>query len=172
MAASYKSAAQKSTQKTLKSRVVAWYCPTMNQNATAPKTTKTVDKPFIYALDHFIRMRGWTLQRLSDLSREKDPDSPIHPHMITKWRAGTYPAMSSVLALCRLFGVTRSFFFFVGERLAEFEALQDNKARSQLRVLHLTLPDIDEGNEDLLRQIETYVNNQKTRLARQATAQG
>ena len=141
----------------------------MDNNETARERPRKLDKPFVYALDHFIRIRGWSVQFLCQKSRQKTPDSPVHPHLVTKWRAGkVIPSMASVLSLCRLFGVPRSFFFHVGERLValEEELQASDEERQQLRVLLHTVPHLDEENEDLLRDLETYIKDQKAHLAR------
>jgi hypothetical protein len=138
----------------------------MPEEKTQPDFTGRLDRAFIYAFDHFIRIRGWTVQIFADLSRRSD--NAIHPHQITKWRAGkVYPSTESVLNACRTFGVPRSFFYYVGEQLVALEELGRDRLKSGLRVLTDALPDLEDPTDlELLRDLETFVVEQKTRLKR------
>jgi hypothetical protein len=127
-----------------------------------------LDRAFSYAFDHFLRTRGWTVQLFSQVSQRRCPDNPIHPFMVTKWRSGTsYPSTESVLTTCRTFGVRRSFFYFVGEQLEELEKLGRVPSRRGLRIVMEAIPDFeDPTDDDLLRDVESWVVRQRTRLAR------
>ena len=141
----------------------------MGTNETTGKESERLDRAFNYAFDHFLRIRGWTVQLFSQISHRRCPDNPIHPFMVTKWRNGTsYPSTESVLTTCRTYGVRRSFFFYVGEQLEELEKLGGAPSRSGLRILQEAIPDLDDpSDEDLLRDLESWVVRQKARLARQ-----
>lgn len=126
------------------------------------------DNAFVYAFDHFIRIRGWNIQQFALMSRKYA--NPIHPHQVTKWRTGKfYPSTESVINACRTFGVPRSFFYYVGEQLMMFEELGKDRLRSGLRVLADALPRLEDPSDlELLRDLETYVTEEKARLNRLA----
>lgn len=140
----------------------------MGTNETAEQENERLDRAFNYAFDHFLRVRGWTIQLFSQISHRRCPDNPIHPFMVTKWRNGTsYPSMESVLTTCKTFGVRRSFFFFVGEQLDDLEKLGGDPARTGLRILQEAIPDLDDPSDDeLLREFESRVARQRAKLAR------
>lgn len=147
---------------------VASYTGEMGQNETPAETGPRLDRAFIYAFDHFIRIRGWTIQVFSELSQKWD--NPIHPYQVSKWRAGrVYPSIESVINACRTFGVERSFFYFVGEQIVALEELGRDRLKCGLRVLTEALPDFEDPTDlELLRDLETFVLEQKARLTRLA----
>lgn len=145
---------------------VPLYTGKMRQIRTPPEFAPRLDRAFIYAFDHFIRIRGWTIQTFAQLSQKWD--NSIHPHQVTKWRAGrVYPSIESVINACRTFGVPRSFFYYVGEQLVALEDLGKDPTKSGLRVLTEALPDLEDPSDlELIRDLETYVAEQKSRLTR------
>lgn len=144
----------------------------MRQNQTiheAPQEEPPrLDRAFIYAFDHFIRIRGWTVQTFAELSQKWD--NSIHPYQISRWRGGkVYPSGESVINACRTFGVSRSFFYFVGEQLVALEELGKDRLKSGLRILAEALPDLnDPADLEILRDLEIFVLEQKARLTRLA----
>jgi len=85
-----------------------------------------------------------------------------------RWRVGkVYPSIESVLNACRTFGVQRSFFYYVGEQIVALEDLGKDRLKSGLRVLTEALPDFEDPTDlELLRDLETFVVEQKARLTR------
>jgi hypothetical protein len=115
------------------------------QNINKTSRPKKIDREFLAAFDHFLRTRGWTAQRFSQLSADHSMDGrPIHPNQVTKWRAGlAIPTTETVTTACRTFGVKRSYFFFIGEQLAELEALDEAPSKRLVKVIQSAISDMD-----------------------------
>lgn len=145
----------------------------MDLDETQPDDAQRFDRAFVLALDHFLRTRGWSVQLFSQITHRRCPESPIHPYQISRWRTGkTYPSMDSVITACATFGISRSFFFFVGERLlaaeTELEELEKDPKQTTFRLLHEAIPNLEDPTDvKLLMDLETYVVRQMTRLKAQ-----
>ena len=139
-----------------------------NDAPTKPSRPKKIDPEFLAAFDHFLRLRGWTVQRFSQVSAGASLDGKaIHPNQITKWRAGlAIPTTETVGTICRTFGVKRSYFFFMGEQLAEFEDLDDEPTQTTLEILRSAVSDMDTPAEmELLEDLETAIRRQKRKAS-------
>lgn len=92
----------------------------------------SVDPVFLAALNHFLDARGLTIQKLCDMTRKHSHDRKtvlIHPIQISRWRSTQWPASRQVDIVCRTLGVSRSFFYLVGEMLEK--ARQQAEAAGQ-----------------------------------------
>jgi hypothetical protein len=81
-----------------------------------------VDTVFLAALNYFLETRELTIQRLCDRTKKYSEDRKtvlIHPIQISRWRSTQWPASRQVDILCRTLGVSRSFFYLVGEILEQ-----------------------------------------------------
>lgn len=102
----------------------------------------TVDRVFLAALNHFLEVRGLTIQRLCEMTKAHSEDGEtvlIHPIQISRWRSTQWPASRQVDILCRTLGVSRSLFYLVGELLdrarEEAEAAAEVTEERLLRIL-------------------------------------
>ena len=138
----------------------------MESTDAPPKSSrpKKIDREFLAAFDHFLRLRGWTVQRFSQVSAGASLDGKaIHPNQITKWRAGlAIPTMETVGTICRTFAVKRSYFFFLGEQLAELENLDDQPTQRMLEIIRTAVSDMDTpADRELLEDLETAIHRQR-----------
>ena len=136
-----------------------------NTKSTRPKK---IDRGFLAAFDHFLRLRGWTVQRFSQVSAGASLDGKaIHPNQVTKWRAGlAIPTTETVATACRTFGVKRSYFYFISEQLVELEDLEDEPAKRALSIILSAVSAMDKPADlEWLEDLETAIRRHRRKVS-------
>lgn len=125
-----------------------------------------IDRAFVAALDHFLRIEGLSVNAFCrrTASYTDDGHMLILPTQVTKWRSDTMPSARKTMITAAVFGVSRSYFYFVGEMIEKGQQPEPepHPAKQRLAVVRGRLEELQEVediDEALLNGLEAVLVN-------------
>lgn len=112
-----------------------------------------VDRAFVSALEHFLQREGLSIQSFCRRTRKFSDTGDrmmILPTQVTKWRRDMMPSAKAAMITAATFGVTRSFFYFVGEQIEkgrEPPRIEDQLSKRRLTMIRGVLEDLEETDD-------------------------
>ena len=134
-----------------------------------PKKRKVdVDVAYL-ALQFFLDLKEWSIQRFSRLTRlhvEEYPGDPgpIHPHHFRRWRSGEKMNIRFVMAATNILEIPISYFYLVGEQIGRGEDPTAFNDRDEWR-LQVLLGGIKNMDVSMIGQIQRALNRRRAELS-------
>ena len=123
-----------------------------------------VDKAFLRALDHLLRVRDLSILRFCRLTKKISPEGRelVLPTQVTKWRRDRMPSAKAAMITAATLDVPRSYLYYLGEALGRGE---QPGGKANPTGLDFVLAALDRMDEAQLRELEIAVVERQMKIA-------